>query len=610
MCGIAGYIGSEELPTHQIPQCLDKMRHRGPDAASFRHWITATGRHVYLLHTRLKIIDLNDRANQPFHVGSHWMVYNGEIYNHLELREMLVEQGVYFTTTSDTEVLLQMVHTFGFESLDSCEGMWAFALFNEAEESLTLCRDRFGEKPLYLYREASGLYFGSEVKSIVALRGQPLAINFSQLYRYLIHGYKALYKTEETYFENLKELPARTLLHIDRSGQQTQQAYWQPAYAPNESMTRAEAVEGARTRLTRSLELRLRADVPLAFCLSGGIDSNSLISIAKRFFNYDVHGFTIVIADQRYDEEEIVASSVNTLGIRHTVIRLTPGGFLSRLRQLIHHHDGPIATITYFVHGLLMEQMAAHGYRISISGTGADELFSGYYDHHLAYLAEIKNDLPLAASSRKAWLDHIQPLVQNPWLKDPDLFIRNPAFRDHIFLDAKGFAQYLRDGWHEDFTEVTFTGSLLRNRMLNEMFHENVPVILHEDDLNAMSFSIENRSPFLDRALFEFCYRIPTQHLIREGFSKAILREAMENIVPEPILKNHRKIGFNAPIHALLDTHHPDTRQALLTPSPIFEHIRRDKIEQLLDKSFLPNSESKFLFYFLNSKIFLEDFCS
>lgn len=144
--------------------------------------------------------------------------------------------------------------------------------------------------------------------------------------------------------------------------------------------------------------------------------------------------------------------------------------------------------------------------------------------------------------------------------------------------------------------------------MLNELFHESVPVILHEDDLNAMFFSIENRSPFLDRILFEFCYSIPTRYLIREGAAKAILRDAMRGIVPDKILDQHKKIGFNAPVFSFLDRKNPDIRSELLRLGPIFDIVRKEKIEELLDKENLPNSESKFLFNFINVMIFLEEF--
>ncbi len=610
MCGIAGYIGGSELDPDRVETCLRLMRRRGPDHAAFFQHSFAPDWRVCLLHSRLSIIDLDARANQPFRIGSRVLIYNGELYNYLELKQELAAHGHSFCTESDTEVLLRTIIQFGWQGLDKCEGMWAFGVYDEHDGSLLLSRDRFGEKPLYLYRDSTGLYFGSEVKFIFALLGRTSDVNHHHLFRYMVNGYKSLYKVEETFFQDVRELPSSSVLLVNRSGSETQRVYWQPTVEQDESMTYEQAVEGVRAALIQSVKLRLRADVPLAFCMSGGVDSNSLISIAKNVFDYDVHGFTIVNTDARYEEQDMVEYSVAELGIRHTSIPVDTSGFLPKLRTLIRQHDAPVYTITYYAHWLLMSSIAAHGYRISISGTAADELFSGYYDHHVAYLYEVCNDPALYDKSLNAWTQYVRPIVRNPYLKNPTLFIENPALRDHIFLNADDFARYLHRDWGEPFTEVEYSDSLLRNRMLNELFHEAVPQILHEDDLNAMYYSIENRSPFLDRELFDFCYRIPTRHLVRNGFAKAVLRDAMRGIVPERILDNHRKVGFNAPIFSYLDVHDPGVRSYLLDQSPIFDYVRRDRIEALIARPDLPNSESKFLFYFLCSKMFLEEFSS
>ncbi|MGI8727657.1 MAG: asparagine synthase-related protein, partial [Solirubrobacterales bacterium] len=181
-----------------------------------------------------------------------------------------------------------------------------------------------------------------------------------------------------------------------------------------------------------------------------------------------------------------------------------------------------------------------------------------------------------------------------------------PSRREHIFLDAEVFADALHADFDEPFTETDYTDDLLRNRMLNELFHEAVPVILAEDDLNAMSCSIENRSPFLDRELFEFSLEIPTRWLIRDGMAKAVLRDSMRGIVPQRILDNRRKVGFNAPLRSLMDTDDPEVVDYLLDDGPIFDHVKRERIEQLLAQEELPNSRSKFLFNFVNAKMFLE----
>lgn len=608
MCGIAGYYGTTDIPQERIAATLGLMRRRGPDHADYRRWVTVTGSNVFLLHSRLSIIDLDPRSNQPLNIGRKWISYNGELYNYVELRDELTSLGHDLRTRSDTEVLLLAIEHFGWSVLDKCEGMWAFAVYDEADCSLTLCRDRFGEKPLFLYRDATGLYFGSEVKFIVSLLGRRLKVNYDHLYRYMVNGYKALYKQGRTFFNGIEELRSASFLRLDANGNEQTRLYWNPTFDPDDEMPYEEAMAGVRQRLIKAVELRLRADVPLAFCMSGGVDSNSLISIARNIFHYDVHGFTIVNTDLRYDEQDMVEYAVSSLGIRHHAVPVDTGGFLTKLRTLVAYHDAPVYTITYFAHWLLMQCIAEQGYRISVSGTAADELFTGYFDHHVFYLCEVQGLCDLFSSSLRSWQQHIKPIVRNPYLSQPDLFIENPNIRDHIYLDAESFASFLATHWSEPFAETYFTDNVLRNRMLNEMFHEAVPVILHEDDLNAMFYSIENRSPFLDRDLFEFCHKIPTRHLIRDGFAKVLLRDSMRGIVPSLILDNHRKVGFNAPIFSFLDVHDPEVRAYLLDESPIFDHVRRDKIEALIQQPDLPNSQSKFLFYFLTSKMFLEEF--
>jgi asparagine synthase (glutamine-hydrolysing) len=608
MCGIAGYVGTRELDPARLDRTLASMHHRGPDDAAWHHAVNRAGRHVYLLHTRLTIIDLDPRSNQPYRVGSKLLTYNGELYNYVELRAELERLGTRFRTTSDTEVLLLAIDRLGWEVLDRFEGMYGFGVYDEADGSLTLCRDRFGEKPLYLYRDETGLYFGSEVKFVQALLDRRLRVDYDHLYRYLVNGYRALHKTSQTFFEGITELAPGTILSVDAAGAERVERYWRPAEPQPSGASYAEVVAGVRERLIRSVELRLRADVPLAFCMSGGIDSLSLISTAKRVFDYDVHGFTIVNEDERYEEQEMVEYSVRELGIRHTDIVLDTEGFLGRMRELVRHHDAPVATISYYAHWLLMKSIAEHGYRVSVSGTAGDELFSGYYDHHLAYLYDVRDEREVYEPALAAWERHVRPEVRNPYLRDPRLFFENPGQRDYLYLNSDEFSGYLHCAWSEPFREETYAGDVLRNRMLNELFVEAVPVVLHEDDANAMSFSIENRSPFLDRELFDYAATIPTRYLVRDGRAKAVLRDAMDGIVPPDVLTNRRKVGFNAPIFALLDREDPAVRAELLGTSPIFDHVRRDRIEQLLDREFLPNSESKLLFNFVNVKLFLEAF--
>ena len=608
MCGIAGYVGKLQISEDKVSECLELMKRRGPDASGVYRHRFSDNRSVCLIHSRLAIIDLDKRADQPFRVGSKVMVYNGELYNYLEVKEHLRSKGYSFDTKSDTEVLLKQICAQGTAGLDKCEGMWSFAVYDEKDGSILFSRDRFAEKPLYIYETNDGFYFGSEIKFIRALCNKKLEVNYNHLYRYLVNGYKSLYKVKDTFFKGIEEFPSSSAWSISAKGRIEKENYWNHISDIDDSMSYGQAVKGAREALIRSVELRLRSDVPLAFCMSGGVDSNSLISIAKRVFNYDVHGFTIVNDDQRYDEWDLVQNSVKELGIKHTSISVNTSGFLDKLRTLIRYHDIPVYTITFYAHWLLMESIAEHGYKVSISGTAADELFTGFYDHHSMYLYEVSKNPQFFEESLANWKKHIKPIVRNPVLQDPNVFIADQNERSHIYLDAEFFASFLFDSFNEGFVENKYCDGLLRNRMQNELFHESVPVILHEDDHNAMYYSIENRSPFLDRSLFDYCYSIPTQHLIGDGYNKKVLRDAMRGVVSDDILNERRKIGFNASIYSFLDINDLKVKDFVLGDGLVFEHIRKEKVKKLISKSYLTNSESKFLFNFICTKIFLEEF--
>lgn len=607
MCGIAGYVGRARLDDERIERTLARMGRRGPDHRAAAHRERPDGQHVHLLHSRLSIVDLDPRSNQPFVRDGLVLAYNGEVYDYVERAAELARDGVVLTTSSDTEVLAAALRHWPLcEALDRIEGMWAFAAYDERDGSLVLSRDRFGEKPLYVLEDATGVYFASEVKILRELVGRPLRPNLRHLRRYLVNGYKSLYKTRETFFEEVRELEPGTVIRfsVDRKPEVTR--YWTPRFEQRSDMTFDEARTLTRKAVIASVERRLRADVPLAFCMSGGIDSNVLISTAKNVFGYDVHGFTIVNTDARYEEADLVRHAVESQGLKHTEVPTRSPDGMNGLRELVRQHDAPIYTISYFVHWLLMRAMHERGYKVSISGTGADELFTGYYDHHLAYLCSTQGTED-ARSHEAGWRRDVAPIVRNPFLSNPRYFVEDASRREHIYLDASVFAELLTEPFDEPFIEQPYTSDLLRRRMANELFAEAVPVILHEDDLNAMYYSIENRSPFLDRSLFELSSTIPTRLLMRDGMAKVVLREAMRGIVPDRILDNRRKVGFNAPIADVVDLESAEVRAELLAPSPIFDVVRREQVRALLETRNLPNSRSKFIFYFICAKLFLEE---
>jgi asparagine synthase (glutamine-hydrolysing) len=605
MCGIAGYFGTRQIPDSKVQETLGTMKNRGPDSQDFVR-INGSSTQALLLHSRLSIIDLDSRANQPFKIGPYTLIYNGELYNYLEIRKQLQAEGVAFNTDSDTEVLLQAYIRHGEACLESFEGMWAFAIYDERDQSLLVSRDRFGEKPLYFARTSDGFYFASETRTLRTLCDKKFAPNQAHLLRYLVNGYKSLYKEKDTFYEGIEEIPYSTSLKISSRLKYDFKRYWQPEYRPDDRMTLQDAIEGARTRLLDSVKLRLRSDVPMAFCLSGGVDSATLASIAAKVFNHKVETFSIIEKDERYNEYDNIMATVNDIHCKPHLIELESQNALEALTGLVRYHDAPVGTTTYYTHFLLSRAISANGFRVAFSGTSADELFTGYYDHFNLHLYEMRNHPDYARYSGD-WMQHTGRFVRNPYLKKPDLYFRDQSIRDHIYLDREDFIGYLKVPFTENFKEEAFCGSLLRNRMLNELFHESTPLILHEDDLNSMLYSVENRSPFLDRGLFDFCYSIPNPHLIRDGYGKYVLREAMKGILNDAVRLDRRKKGFNASVYSFIDLDDSATWNTLTDPkAAVFDLVDRDKMMALLKERPMDNSFSKFIFNFINLRIFLD----
>ena len=606
MCGIAGYIGKKIISDKNISHCIKTMSSRGPDANSYKRFVLGNT-HYCLLHSRLSIIDLDLRSNQPFSFENLCLIFNGEIYNYIELREELIKNGYFFQTNSDTEVLIKAFHFWGNTIYNRLEGMWAFAIYNKNTGELILSRDRFAEKPLFYFEDKDGIYFASEVKNIFALLGKKLEINYNQINRYLVNGYKSLYKKKETFFKDLKELDFASYVIINSNILKKEVSYWKLRSNINSRMNYSNAVEQVRELLINSVKLRLRSDVPLAFCLSGGVDSSSLVSIAAKELNYNVSTFSIIDNDERYNEYENISTTVKDIGCDHKLVYLdSKQDMMSELKNLIAYRNSPVATISYLIHSFLSQQISNKGYKVSISGTAADELFTGYYDHFNLQLYVLFGAL-VYKKKLSEWNKHIKPLVRNPYLQDPELYLKDSFSRNHIFLNNTEFEKFLVNDFHEDFKENEYSKNLLHNRMMNELFHEITRVILYEDDSNSMMNSIENRSPYLDKNLAEFAYTIPNELLIDKGYGKKILRDAMKGILNEKVRLDRHKKGFNASINYIFDFKNKETKEEFLDDGEVFKYVKKIKIEELISKKYFSNSESKFLFSFINAKHFINE---
>ncbi len=596
MCGIAGSIGFKRYNSKNISDCLKLMKNRGPDFSSYKKISINERFKVNLLHSRLSIIDLKARSNQPFIKKHLILIFNGEIYNYLELKKKLESLDHQFKTNSDTEVLISAYEQFGEECVKYFEGMWSFAIWDNRKKKLFLSRDRFGEKPLYYYKSNDTLYFGSEPKFIKSLSRDNFQINKNKVYNQLYNGYKSIYSDNESYFSKIFSVKPGTSIIYDTKLNSKKIRYWKPKFIQNKKISLSDAKEMTSFYLNKSLKYRLRSDVPIAFCLSGGIDSSLLASLAVKKFNLKIKTFSIIDPDKRYNELSNINSTIRDLRCDNHKIHIKKKNSLENLKNLIEYHQQPIPTLSYLVHSYLSKEISEDGFKVSISGTGADEIFSGYYHHFQYFFQQFKKNSDTYKSNFKYWRKFIHPFIRDSRLKKK-IFTREKT----NFLFNKKKPNLIKPRY--------FSSDSLRNKMINEIFYEVVPVILNSDDLNSMYYSIENRSPFLDKDLFEISNTIPTKYLISTGYQKFLLREISEEILTTKVRLDRQKKGFNASFSSLFDLKDRQMQEYLFEfNNEINEIINFKNLRKELKNKTISNNLSKFLFNLLNINIFIEKF--
>ena len=608
MCGIAGYLGQNRFDTKQIQRVLETMHRRGPDSNGFKE-IPVGKNFLSLFFSRLNIIDNNNRANQPFVYRDKYLVFNGEIYNHLELKSELKSKGYSFKTQSDTEVLIKVLDYWGESGIKKLEGMWSCFFYDNTKKKGILCRDRFGEKPLFYYHKNNELIFSSEIKTISKILNRKLTINTNKIDQFLRYGYRKLYSDDSTYFKEISVFP-RGCYFIIGNKKIIKKNYWKIKYEKNDDSEES-SFKKIKEQLFKSIEIRLRSDFPIAFFLSGGIDSNSLAFIAKKYFKYDVNTFSIIGADSKYDESKEINYASKRLGVKHhnLKIKFTKKDFLEKLSTQINYHDSPVVTANSYLQFELFKKVKHDGYRLTMGGDGADEIFSGYYDHHLLYLNEIKKNKELSKISFKNWERDILPITRNPLLQSPIDFSKRENLKNYTYQFDKFKENIFIKKKNTRFKETKYVSSIMKNRMINQLRCETVPVLLKEIDLNSMYNSIEHRSPYLDSKLFQECLNMPAAYYVKDGMAKWPLRKITEGMTPDKIRLNRRKTGFNAPVEDLFDFKNKRNLEFLLKDSPLFDIIDKKILFKLIKKNKNFSSvENIFLFNVISSNIFLKNF--
>ena len=562
MCGICGELSfstDRSVTEHALAAMTATLCHRGPD-----HGATFCSRDgkAGLGFRRLSIIDLRSAANQPIgnEDGSIQLVFNGEIYNFRELRKDLVGKGHQFRSQSDSEVIVHLYEELGDRAIDELDGMFALAIWDSRSRRLLLARDRAGKKPLFMWRDANRVVFGSEPKALLAHPEIQIEIDHEAIPFYFLYGYVP---HPQTFYKDVRHVEPGTVVSFAADGRETARKYWQLTFPARDSTApppdRGAAARRVRELVTIAVEKRLVSDVPLGAFLSGGLDSTIIVGVMSQLARGPVRTFSIGFeGDDAFDETAVARATAARFGTTHTEFRVRPSA-VDLLDKLVYHHDGPFADSsaipTYLVSKLTREHVT-----VALTGDGGDEVFAGY----------LRFGAAIAAERVPSWLARLGlgALEMLPTPKNE----RHPIARGRRFARAAGLPLQDRlvswaGAFYDDLdTLLPGTAGIDRDRhlrnvagienasMLSRLLAANFHSYLHDDllvkaDRMSMANSLEARAPFLDKALMEYVAGLPDDFKLHGRTTKAILREAFADLVPEQVQRGAKK-GFGVPLDA------------------------------------------------------------
>ena len=610
MCGIAGFLGRSADERSDSAATLERMvrtlTHRGPDAAGT--WHDPTGR-VHLGHRRLAIIDLSPGGAQPMATpdGRGVIVYNGEIYNFAEVRAALVAEGIAFRSRSDTEVLLAALHHWGPErALPRLNGQFAFAYWDARDGSLTLARDRLGEKPLYYAWQGGGLFFASELKALRAHPGFRATINRAIVPLFLRYGYVP---APHAIYEDTWKLPAAHWVRFQGASPQRAEPkpYWSLAQtiddaAKERAMGSAEELADETERLLRhSVEQRLVSDRPVGCFLSGGIDSSTIAALMQQASAQKIRTFTVGYREAALNEADDAERVARHLGTEHTTFTVSSAEALAMIPRLAEIYDEPFADSSQIPTSLLSQLTAQH-VTVALTGDGGDEIFGGYNRHVAAqrlWPRLSRWPLPLrrgfaarlgaaAASDRVASVvlagrgrapgDKLRKIAQLASARDDrDLYARLTSVigdPEKFCADSGGPLPF------EKWALPAVTLSPAERMMFWDTLTYLPDDILAKVDRAAMAFGLEGRIPFLDNDVLHFAWRLPLPEKVGPNFGKLILRRVLERHVP-PTLFDRPKAGFAVPIGEWLRGPLRDWAEGLLRNPALIGYLRIEPVCEL-----------------------------
>lgn len=591
MCAITGLFSlSSQLPPALILGMTRILKHRGPDDEGFLALTRASGETRplrgpdssvnteplcetfsedalgFLGHRRLSILDLSSAGRQPMpYRGRLWITHNGEIYNYLELREELAREGYRFKSETDTEVILAAYDHWGEDCATRFNGDWAFCILDKKQNRLFLSRDRYGVKPLFYFHSESHFAFSSEMKGLFTLpfiekKLDPEMVSNAMLFSLVDYN-------DQTLFSGVSQLiPGHNLTFDLQSGKLQKSSYYQLPQSGglgryNESRAKKYAAD-IRELLFDSVRVRLRADVPIGSCLSGGLDSSAIVAVMSRLIQKEgkpgvQHTFTSSFPGEAFDESQHARNVLESVNAQGHFVFPRKQTYLEDLSRLSYHQEGPLVPggSSDFSHREVMKE-AKKFVKVTLDGQAADEVFSGYRNNRASFFADL-----FTSGRLIAFLKEISALMLA--LGSPSLFLKEikslPFFilesklkqKAYRLLYRKDFARFKSLYNYENKTGINCVGKMFSNSV-NEMLEffiskSSLPHLLKYMERNSMGFSLEARMPFTDHRLVDYVFPIPAVYKTHNGWTKWLLRLAVEDILPREVVWRKDKLGFTAP---------------------------------------------------------------
>lgn len=564
MCGIAGIIApsGKNITTDALKLLADTLVHRGPDGSGY--WVNEQ-HNLGLAHRRLAIIDTTEAASQPMHYLHYTIILNGEIYNYRELKNELQQKGYRFRTASDTEVIPAAFDCWGTDALQRMDGMFAFALYDAKAETLYLVRDRFGEKPLYYHASIKergrfdSFWFASEMKALWAA-GVQRNVNGTMLLHYLGLGYvNNPIKKTQTFFNDILSLPPGHLIQITPAAGKFQMMRWyQPVF---ENMTETEVIKNIELftdLFAKSIQRRLRSDVPVGTSLSGGIDSSAVAAVMKQYSDDSSawRNIAFTASFPGFEKDETAFSSAVARHLHLNVEYITPQAddLVSEWNQWMYHQEEPVQSSSVFTQYKVYERAKQAGITVLLDGQGADETIGGYTRYLPWHLHTIMRQKGIVSALKEK-----KSLQQNGFHFDWNIRHYAAALfpeKTALLLQDRAFKQ-VKNTPHirTDFLTQYQNRDMLLKPVVHQLedmlyhttFSHGLEELLRYADRNSMAHGREVRLPFLNHELVAFLFSIPASVKIREGYTKWVLRKSAEEILPNLIVWRKGKTGYEPP---------------------------------------------------------------